>query len=80
MKVAFITRATLHTVKGGDTIQVLQTAKQLVQLGFSVDVKLTHEEINYAYYDLLHFFNITRPADILFHIQKAGKPFVISTI
>ncbi len=80
MKVAFITRATLHTVKGGDTIQVLQTAKQLAQLGFSVDVKLTHERINYASYDLLHFFNITRPADILFHIQKAGKPFVISTI
>ncbi len=80
MKVAFITRATLFTVKGGDTIQVLQTARQLAQLGISVDVKLTHEEINYANYDLLHFFNITRPADILFHIQKAGKPFVISTI
>jgi len=29
---------------------------------------------------LLHFFNLTRPADILYHSKKAGKPFVVSTI
>ncbi len=80
MKIVFITRATLLTVIGGDTIQVLQTAKHLIKLGISVDVKLTHEQIIYSNYDLLHFFNLTRPADILFHIQKARKPFVISTI
>src|SRR5205814_5935612 len=27
---------------------------------------------------LLHFFNLTRPADILYHINKTNKPFVIS--
>ncbi|MDP4130945.1 MAG: glycosyltransferase family 4 protein [Bacteroidota bacterium] len=80
MKVVLITRSTLLTVKGGDTIQVFQTAKHLARLGISADVKLTQEKINYSNYDLLHFFNITRPADILFHIQKAGKPFVITTI
>ncbi len=80
MKVVFITRSTLLTVKGGDTIQIFQTAKHLARLGISIDVKLTREKIDYAHYDLLHFFNITRPADILFHIQKAGKPFVITTI
>jgi len=80
MRVAFISRATLHSVIGGDTIQILQTAKQLRRLGISVDVKLTHEEIDYSAYDLLHFFNITRPADILFHTKKTDKPFVVSTI
>ncbi|HEY4154139.1 MAG TPA: glycosyltransferase family 4 protein [Puia sp.] len=80
MKVVLISRATLYSVKGGDSVQVLQTAKQLGRLGISADVKLTNEPINYSNYDLLHFFNITRPADILFHIRKAGKPFVISTI
>jgi len=80
MRVVFISRATLHSVIGGDTIQILQTAKQLRILGISVDVKLTHEEIDYSAYDLLHFFNITRPADILFHTKKTEKPFVVSTI
>jgi glycosyltransferase involved in cell wall biosynthesis len=80
MRIVFISRATLHSVIGGDTIQILQTAKQLRELGISVDIKLTHEKINYAAYDLLHFFNITRPADILSHTQKTDKPFVVSTI
>ena len=80
MRVVFISRATLHTVAGGDTIQILQTAKELRKLGISVDVKLTHEEIDYSIYDLLHFFNIIRPADILFHTQKTDKPFVVTTI
>jgi glycosyltransferase involved in cell wall biosynthesis len=80
MKIVFIARATLRTVIGGDTIQILQTAKHLDKLGISVDIKLTHEEVNYSKYDLLHFFNITRPADILYHVVKSGKPFVISTI
>jgi glycosyltransferase involved in cell wall biosynthesis len=80
MKVAFITRATLFTVKGGDTFQVMQTARHLAQLGVTAEIKLTHERIDYSSYDLLHFFNIIRPADILCHVQKAGKPFVVSTI
>ncbi|TFF38208.1 glycosyltransferase family 4 protein [Mucilaginibacter psychrotolerans] len=80
MKVAFITRSTLHTVPGGDTVQVMQTAKHLAGLGLQVDIKLANEVIAYQEYDLLHFFNIIRPADILYHSQKARKPFVVSTI
>jgi glycosyltransferase involved in cell wall biosynthesis len=67
-------------VKGGDTIQVLQTASHLAKHAVSVDIKLTNEKINYEAYDLLHFFNISRPADILYHINKTGKSFLISTI
>lgn len=80
MNVLFITRATLYKDKGGDTVQVLKTAEYLRKKNISVDIKLTNERINYAEYDLLHFFNIIRPADILIHINRSGKPYVVSTI
>jgi glycosyltransferase involved in cell wall biosynthesis len=80
IKVAFITRSTIYTVPGGDTIQVVQTARHLTQMGISAEIKLSNESIHYQDYDLLHFFNLTRPADILYHSQKAGIPYVISTI
>ncbi len=80
MKVAFITRSTLYTVPGGDTVQVVQTARQLTDMGIGVDILLSKEIIAYEQYDLLHFFNIIRPADILYHSRKAKKPFVVSTI
>jgi glycosyltransferase involved in cell wall biosynthesis len=80
MKVALITRSTLYTVRGGDTVQTLQTARHLVAMGINADVRLANEEINYDDYDLLHFFNLIRPADILYHSRKAHKPYVISTI
>jgi glycosyltransferase involved in cell wall biosynthesis len=80
MKVALITRSTLYTVRGGDTVQVVQTAQQLIELGVDVNILLSNERIDYAKYNLLHFFNITRPADILYHGKKSGKPYVVSTI
>lgn len=80
MKVAFITRSTLYTIPGGDTIQITQTAKHLIAAGVEVDIKLTDEAVDYEHYNLLHFFNITRPADILCHVKKSKKPFVVSTI
>ncbi|MDP9079234.1 MAG: glycosyltransferase family 4 protein [Bacteroidota bacterium] len=80
MKIAFITRSTLYTVPGGDTVQVVQTAGQLTAMGIEVDIMLSKDTIAYEQYDLLHFFNIIRPADILYHSKKANKPFVVSTI
>jgi len=80
MKVAFITRSTLYKVYGGDTVQIKATAKYLQQMGVEVDIRLCNEEINYSTYDLLHFFNITRPADVIYHARKSEKPYVISTI
>jgi len=79
-KVLFISRATLFQDRGGDTIQLLETAKHLKILGVKVDIKLCNENIDYKPYALIHFFNIIRPADILIHIKRSGKPFVISTI
>lgn len=80
MKVAIIARSTLFMVPGGDTVQALQTARHLANIGIDMDVLLCSGQIAYNQYDLLHFFNITRPADILYHSKKANKPYVISTI
>lgn len=80
MKVAFITRSTLFTVRGGDTTQVLETAKWLQSLGVTIDIKASHEKIDYGEYDLLHFFNIIRPADILHHLYKTDLPFIVSPV
>ena len=80
MNILFITRATLFSNKGGDTIQVTRTAAELNKLGIKADIRLSNEATEYTSYDLLHFFNIIRPADILYHIKIANKPYVISPI
>lgn len=80
MKIVLIARSTLFTVRGGDTIQVTKTATHLVQKGILVEIRLTNEPIDYSKYDLLHFFNITRPADIFYHIRQTNIPFVVSPI
>ncbi len=80
LKIAFIVRSTLFKVVGGDNLQVINTAGELRKLGVEVDIYLASDTINYGNYDLLHLFNIIRPADHLYHIRKSGKPVVISTI
>lgn len=75
-----IARTTVYSVRGGDTTQIIETARQLKKLGILIEIKLANEIIAYDNFDLIHFFNITRPADILFHVRKSGKPFVVSTI
>lgn len=80
MKVAFISRSTLFSSPGGDTKQLELTAHNLRKMGVEVDVYLTSEKIEYSQYDLLHFFNIIRPADIIAHTKRSGKPYVVSTI
>jgi glycosyltransferase involved in cell wall biosynthesis len=80
MKVAFITRSSLFTAKGGDTIQMQETARHLQNMNVDVQIRLTNEKINYEQYELLHFFNLTRPADILPHISKTKVPFVVTPL
>jgi len=80
MKILFVTRKTLNTSPGGDTVQIFSTARYLTKLGIKVDIKSSSEIINYTEYDIMHFFNIIRPDDILPHILKSTIPFVVSTI
>lgn len=79
-RVAAISRATLHSSPGGDTKQIERTAHYLRELGVNIDVLRTNEPIDYRKYDLFHFFNITRPADILRHTSRAERPYVVSPI
>lgn len=80
MKILFISRSTLFKDKGGDTVQIQNTAAYLRKKNVAVDIRLCNEKINYTSYDLIHFFNIIRPADILRHIEQSEKPYVVSTI
>lgn len=80
MKVALIGRSSMHIVKGGDTLQIVKTAAELNKLGIEAKVFLASDSIPYEDFDLLHFFNIIRPADQLNHIKRSNKPYVISTI
>jgi glycosyltransferase involved in cell wall biosynthesis len=79
MTILMIGRSTLYSSPGGDTTQIEMTAKYLRVLGVNVDIALADKKIEYNKYDLIHFFNIIRPDDILCHI-KNNKPFVVSTI
>jgi hypothetical protein len=76
MKVVMISRSTHFTSPGGDTTQIEMTAKYLRALGVEVDIRLSTDSIAYSNYDLLHFFNIIRPDDILPHIKATKVPFV----
>jgi len=80
LKVVFIVRSTFDSVRGGDTLQVLCTARELRKLEVEVDIKKASEAIDYDRYDLMHLFNLIRPADHLLHISKAGLPYLLSTI
>lgn len=81
MKVLLLSRASLYKVIGGDTIQMEQTAAHLRHLGLSVDIRLADDlDIVYEDYDLLHAFNIIRPSDILFHMERSKLPLVLSPI
>jgi glycosyltransferase involved in cell wall biosynthesis len=70
----------MFSVKGGDTVQAVKTADELKKIGVTTEVFRACDTIPYDKFDLLHFFNIIRPADHLYHIRKSKKPYVISTI
>jgi glycosyltransferase involved in cell wall biosynthesis len=81
MRVLMLSRASLFSAPGGDTVQITSTAKYLQKLGVEVDICLANDmTIDYSKYDLLHLFNLIRPNDLLYHVRKSGKPFVLSTI
>ncbi|NVK27892.1 MAG: glycosyltransferase family 4 protein [Flavobacteriia bacterium] len=80
MKIAFIARSTLLKQPGGDTQQVTETARELERLGVDVDIILSGQRMRVSDYDLLHFFNLGRPADLLRYPNWKSKPTFVSTI
>jgi glycosyltransferase involved in cell wall biosynthesis len=79
MKVLMLARPDLFLVPGGDTIQIVETAAAIRLMGVEVDIN-TVSNVTYQGYDLLHFFNIIDPEDILGHVYKSKLPYVISPI
>lgn len=80
MRVGMIARATLFNVPGGDTTQIMETAAGLRDLGADVEICLSDAVIDYSRFDLLHYFNIIRPADVLRHSRRSSLPYVVSTV
>jgi glycosyltransferase involved in cell wall biosynthesis len=79
MKVLMLARPDLFSVSGGDTVQIVETAAAIRLMGVEVNIN-TVANVNYKEYDLLHFFNIIDPEDILGHVYKSKLPYVISPI
>lgn len=76
-----IARTTLFSTPGGDTVQITKTAEYLNKIkGVRVDVKIVGDTIDFRKYHFLHFFNITRPSDIIGIIKESKLPYVISPI
>ncbi len=63
-RVLFVSRSTLFSQPGGDTLQMEQTAHFLRKMDIQVDI-YTHGMVQERDYDILHFFNSNRPADHL---------------
>ncbi len=80
MKILLLARSTLYTQPGGDTVQIIETAKAINQTHFSADIHLKGGSIPFMNYDLVHFFNLGRPADILPYLPQIRVPIVVSSI
>ena len=78
LRVLMVARPDLEAYPGGDTTQVLETARALRRLG--VQITLNPDRITYRDYDLIHFFNVIDPEDIIGHVRRSGLPYVLSTI
>ncbi len=80
MKILFLARASLFVQPGGDTVQIVASAKALRVLHHVVDIKLKGQKINFEDYDLVHFFNLGRPADLLPYLRHIKVPIFVSSI
>jgi glycosyltransferase involved in cell wall biosynthesis len=76
-----LSRPTLFSVPGGDTVQILKTAESLRSIGCDVEMSVEPDP-DLRGYDLLHIFNITRPQSLLpaLKSRKMGIPVLLSPI
>ncbi|NMB91492.1 glycosyltransferase family 4 protein [candidate division WWE3 bacterium] len=82
MKVLMLGRIGLMKARGGDRIQVENTASELRKLGVDVDIK-TNMKFNPWEYDLVHIFQLDwTPETYLYakKVKKYNKPIVLSPI
>jgi len=79
MKIALISRSTLYTQPGGDTIQVESTAAGLENLGHKIVIVLAGQKLPEDI-ELIHGFNLGRPADLLPYFKNFKGKKVLSTL
>lgn len=79
MTITLLARQSLLTQQGGDTVQILQTALALENLGHVVHIIGPKDDLPSST-DVLHFFNIGRPADALVHFANFQGTKVVSTV
>ncbi len=80
LKILFLCRPNIFTLRGGDTVQLENTANELRKAGVEVTIYQGEEPLNYRNFDLLHFFNIIDCEDLLEHAIKSEVPYLLSTI
>ena len=81
MKVAFVSRENLFSSPGGDTVQMIETAKGLKALGCEVHFFDHHSGKEFFKdFQIVHFFNIIRPSDLLPYLEFIKCPIVVSPI
>ncbi len=82
MRVLFVTRPTVLSGPGGDTIQLFKTAEYLRKLDVDVEIASSSAP-DYSGFDLVHFFNLRNPQDLLSNVRRAKRdsvPSALSTI
>lgn len=82
MKVLFQTRTGIFNTRGGDTVQVENTAKELRLLGVEVDISSSWQ-LDVSKYDLVHIFQldwICEPYLQAKNAKKYNKPLILSPI
>ena len=72
MRILLQSRATLFSVPGGDTIQILKTAEALRAAGCAA-VVATDLEPDLSGYDMVHLFNLTRPQEVYLQARNAKR-------
>ena len=79
MNIGLLARKTLHSQPGGDTVQVKQSAAALKRLGHTCSI-ITSGMALPKDLDVLHFFNLGRPSDVLYYFKKFPGKKIISTV
>lgn len=79
MKVALVSRSTLYSQPGGDSVQIARTALGLEALGHEIHIVLAGQPLPKDI-DVLHGFNLGRPADLLPYFNSFKGPKLLSTI
>ena len=82
VRVTLVNHGTASEWGGGDSVQIKETAKRLIQRGYKVDIQ-NSDRPNVINSDLVHIFNCRVYDSFVKQIatcQAAGKPIVVSPI